>query len=60
MADKITQQRKLLRTRLDVGVNIREQGQLHGLMVNGESQMVPSCRMGAGCDVPDQACCGGD
>ena len=48
MADKITQQRKLLRTRLDVGVNVREQGQLHGLMVNGESPMVPSCRMGAG------------
>ena len=59
IADKITQQRKLLLTLrtgmrqahikcLDVGVNVREQGQLHGLWVNGESPIAPSCRMGAG------------
>ena len=59
MADKITPQRKLLRPLrtgmrqarikcLDVGVNVREQGQLHGRMVNGESAIAPSCRMGAG------------
>ena len=59
MADKITPQRKLLRPLrtgmrqarikcLDVGVNVRDQGQLHGRMVNGESAIAPSCRMGAG------------